>query len=275
MWGKRSDDRRIGIIAGSGDFPVLLAREAASAGQDVVVFGIEGHTDRSIERYGARTHYVGLGELGRIIGLLKETGLRRVVLAGGIPKKELYNPSMRLDEDARRVVGRTSEKGDDRLLRALEGYLWIRCGVRVVDSRVFLGRAMVPKGTLTRRAPDAGEWKDIKFGWKIAKRVGRLDIGQTVAVRQGTVIAVEAIEGTDQAILRAGALTGPGAVIVKACKPGQALRFDLPCVGPRTIESMREAGSRVLAVEAGKTIFLSRADVIAAAEETDISIVGL
>ncbi len=265
----------IGLIAGGGEFPLLFAKAASSLKREVIVFGIEGHTDKRVEAFVKKAHYVTLGAVGRLVELLKESKVKQVVLAGGIPKRELYNPAFQLDDEAKTLIRGTSNKGDDHLLKALELLLKIKCGVSVMDSRIFLKDAVATKGVMTRRAPTEEEWKDLRFGYPIAKGIGKLDIGQTVVVKNCVVLAVEAIEGTDRAIQRGVEFGREGTVIVKVAKPNQDLRFDLPCIGVETIETMKRTASKVLGVEAEKTIMLFRDKVIEAADAAGITLVGL
>lgn len=265
----------IGLLAGSGELPLLFAEAARSAGRDVIVFGVRDCTDPRIEAFVKETHYVSLGSVGELIGLLKAARVRSAVLAGGIPKERLYDPALKLDGTARGLLGATANHGDDHLLKALAALLKLRCGISVIDSRRILKDVTAPRGALTRRLPTAGERADIAFGLRVARGIGRLDIGQTVAVKDRVVVAVEAIEGTDAAIRRAGQLAGVGVIIVKTAKPRQDLRFDLPCVGPATIDAMAASGARALGVEAGKTILLEKDRTLKAADEKGISITGV
>ncbi len=265
----------VGLIAGQGEFPLLFAKAAQAQKRPVVLFGVEGYTDKRVEGFASESHYIGLGELGRLVELLKEKKIKEVVFAGGVPKRRIYDPSLKLDITAKGLIDGTRNKGDDHLLRAFGLLLKARCGVSVMDSRSLLKDSLAPKGVLTRRKPEAGEWDDLKLGFKVAKHVGKMDIGQTVVIKDGVVLAVEALEGTDQAIRRGGELGGGGVVVVKVCKPGQDLRFDLPCVGPETLHKLEEASSRVLGVEAGKTIFIGREKVLEEADKHNLTIVGL
>lgn len=274
MFGVCGDGGRIGLLAGEGDLPVILLEAALEAGRQVVSVGVEGYVDPRVRDKSTTFHTVGLGEIGRLAGILRAENLRRVVLAGSIPKVRLYDPELVMDEDARSIVQRRKNRGDDHLLRALEWYLRARCGVRIVDARTLLKEALAPKGVLTRRVPTSEEISDLRFGARIARGIGRMDIGQTVVVNKGVVLAVEALEGTDAAIHRGGQL-GRGGAVVKTSKPIQSLRFDLPCVGVRTIASMKESGCTALGVEAGKTLLIGRAEVIRRADEAGITIVGI
>ncbi len=273
LW--NSSSNAIGLIAGRGDFPILLAEAAASLKQPLVVFAVKGQTDPRIEKYAKETHYLELGALGGLVDLLKKTKTKKVVLAGGIPKREIYNPSFHMDDTAKGLIGRTKNKGDDHILKAFQFFLKAKCGVSILDSRVFLKNTLAVKGVMTKQVPSASENNDLKFGWRIAKGIGRMDIGQTVVVKDGVVLAVEALEGTDAAIRRGGQLSGSGAVIVKVAKPNQDFRFDLPCIGRETLESMRSVGSQVIGIEGLKTIMLFKDKLIETADQAGISIVGL
>ena len=276
MWGRGAGSNRpIGLIAGQGEFPLLFAKAASSMKKEVVLFGAQGYSDKRIESFVKEIHYVPLGGLGFLAELLRKTQVKEVVLAGHIPKKEIYNPSFRPDPTTKSFIESAANKGDDHLLRAFQVFLKVKCGVSVLDSRLFLKDVLAPKGLFTRRRPSASETEDLKFGWKIAKGIGKMDIGQTVVVKHGVVLAVEALEGTDQAIRRGGELGGGETVVVKVAKPNQDLRFDLPCVGLETLESLKAVSSKVIGVESGKTILLSKEELIEKANQDDISLVGL
>ncbi len=275
FWNYSSKTDPIGLIAGEGEFPVLLARTAASLKKRVIAFGINDCVDKSIEQYVSEIHYVSFGSVGRLLELLKEKRIKRVVLAGGVPKSQLGNPDFQMDAVGKNVIQRIANKGDDHLIRAFQLLLKAKCGISVMDPRVLLKEAMAPKGLLTRRHPSLEEWADLKFGYKIAKRIGKMDIGQTIVVKNGVVVAVEALEGTDQAIRRAGQLIYGNCVVVKTAKPQQDLKFDLPCIGLKTLASLKAAQSRVLGIESRKTILLSKKELIDAANEEDVTIVGL
>ena len=275
MWKFRAVTGPIGLIAGQGEFPILFAKAAMSLKHPVTVFGIEGCTDKGVEEFSPETHYLGLGELGRLVELLKQKRIKQVVFAGGIPKKQLYNPSFQLDATAKSFISGTPAKGDDRLLRAFELFLKIQCGVSVLDPRTIIKEALAPKGVLTKRKPTERERKDLELGLRVVRSLGKMDIGQTVVIKDGVVLAVEAIEGTDEAIRRGGSLGHGEVVVVKVSKPGQSLRFDLPCVGPETLAVLRSISSRVLGVEFGRTILISKKNLIEDADGQNMTIVGL
>ncbi|OIO39702.1 MAG: hypothetical protein AUJ71_00150 [Candidatus Omnitrophica bacterium CG1_02_49_16] len=265
----------LGLIAGKGEFPIIFAEALFALKQPLIVFGVKGQTDPRVEPFAKETHYMDLGALGHLVDLLKKTKVKKVVLAGGIPKFEIYNPSFQMDETAKGFIHQTRNKGDDHILKALQFFLKVKCGVSIADARVFLKNLLAPKGVMTRRIPTPSEREDLKFGWRIAKGIGKMDIGQTVVVKDGVVLAVEALEGTDAAIRRGGKLSRTGAVIVKVAKPNQDLRFDLPCVGHETLESMKAVGARVIGVETQKTVMLSKDRLIEEADQADMSILGI
>lgn len=265
----------VGLLAGSGALPLVFAQAARALDREVVVIGLEGHTDPRLREYAKEAHYIEFGAVGRIPEILKKAGVKSAAMAGAVPKKEIYDPSAKLDSAFHGIVGGMRNKGDDHLLRAFEVFLRLRCGVSLVDPRRFLKGLLAPKGALTRRAPTEAEWKDLRFGREIAKGIGKMDIGQTVVVKQLTVLAVEALEGTDAAIRRGGSLARGGATVVKTAKPNQDLRFDLPCVGEETLESMRASGCSTLGIEAGKTLVLFKDKFIARADREGVAIVGL
>jgi DUF1009 family protein len=265
----------LGLIAGQGEFPVIFAEAVSAQNKELIVFGVKGYTDPRVEKFSSSMHSVDLGSLGDLVETLKKSGVKHVVLAGGVPKREIYNSSFKMDDTAKGFIHGTGNKGDDHLLKAFGVFLKLKCGVSVVDSRHFLKNVLVAKGVLTQRKPTPEEWKDLRFGYKIAKGIGKMDIGQTVVVKSGVVLAVEAIEGTDNAVRRGGELGHGGAVVVKVAKPNQDLRFDLPCVGAQTLSVLRSVSSKVLGVESGKTIFLRKNEILEEADRQDITLVGL
>ena len=274
MWNNPST-RPIGLLAGQGEFPVLFAKAAKAMERPVIAIGVQGVMDRRVGDFASEAHMVPWGELGRVIEILKTKKIKQVAFAGAVPKKKIYDPSLSLDEAAQSFLKKSPNKGDDHILRAFEIFLKMKCGVSVIDARIFLKDMAAKKGVWTRRAPSSQENKDLKLGFQAAKQVGKMDIGQTVVVKDGVIIAVEGLEGTDAAIRRGAELARGGIVVVKVSKPNQDLRFDLPCVGPETVETLRSVSARVLGVEAGKTIVIHREKLIEAADRAGLSIVGL
>jgi DUF1009 family protein len=264
---------RIGLIAGNGSFPLLFARTAREQGLAVVAVAHQGETPAELADCVEAITWIKVGQLDTIISTFQRHGVRRAVMAGGIRKAALME-NFAPDERAQRFLARLSQWSDDVLLRGVADELEGE-GIAVVDSTLFLGSLLAPDGPLTARQPSEEQWRDIRYGLAAAKGIGRWDIGQTVVVKSRMVLAVEAVEGTDAALRRGGALAQGGAVAVKVSKPGQDLRFDVPAVGPATVPVCREAGIAVLALEAGRTLLLEREALLAAATATDLVLVGV
>jgi len=265
-------DSRIGLIAGSGQFPLLFAHASRQANVQVVAVGFEGETDSALRKYVAELHMLKLGQLNKLIRTFHSAGITRAAMVGAINKAKLYT-RIRPDWRAVKFMNRLRNKKDDFLLRALAEELETE-GIHIEPSTIFLPELIAPEGILTRRKPNRREYADIEFGWDIAKRIGTLDIGQCLVVRNQAVLAVEGIDGTDATILRGGRLCREGAVIVKVSKPHQDLRFDVPAVGFDTIETMKRVRARVLVIEAGKTLIFDHGKMIDAANEAGITILA-
>ena len=264
---------KIGLIAGNGTFPVAFARAAKEKGMQVIAVAHEGETLPELARWVDAIYWIKVGQLGKLISIFKEQHVHDVLMAGGIKKTRLFKGGMP-DLRAAAVLAKMLYKKDDSILRAVAAELESE-GITVRESTLYLDNLLAPAGVLAGRKPSKDEQKDIEFGWEMAKEIGRLDIGQTVVVKNQAVLAVEAIEGTDEAIRRGGSLCGQGAVVVKICKPNQDLRFDLPAIGMQTIKTMQEVKAFCLAVEAGKTIIFEREAVMAEADRAGIAIVTL
>jgi len=231
-----------------------------------------GETEPVLEGHVDRIHWISIGHLGKLIKAFKQDGVREAVMVGGVKKTHLF--AIRPDFRALTLLRRMNGRKDDMLLRALASELEGE-GIRIRESTFGLKGLLVEEGVLSRRSPTKSERRDIEFGWEIAQAVGKLDIGHCVVVKDRVVVAIEAVEGTDEAIRRGGALANGGAVVVKRFKPQQDRRFDLPTVGPMTIEVMVKSGASVLAVEAGHALFLDRAEAIAAAYKAGIAVLGV
>lgn len=268
-----SSPQPIGLIAGSGRLPFLFAAAAKEQGLRVVAVAHRGETDPALEAAVGSLTWVRLGQVGHIVGALKAAGVRRAVMAGGIGRVRALTEA-RPDLGAVKVVSRLRSFRDDALLRAVADH-FAQEGIEIVAPTDFLARALAPLGHLAGPALSAAQQKDVALGLEVARALGRVDVGQTVVVRQGHVLALEAVEGTDETIRRGGRLGGEGAVVVKLCKPGQDTRFDLPAVGPATLEVMAEVGARALAVEAGRTILLDAQQLCASAQRRGVSVVGV
>lgn len=264
---------KIGIIAGGGQFPLLFAKAVHRQGLRVYAAAHKGETDEALADEVDSLKWVKLGQLGRIINFFRDEGVKKTVFIGSITKTNIFR-DVRPDLKGLGLWNKIDIKQDDAILRAVADRLE-KDGIEVVASTHYVPELLFPRGILTRKKPTKDQINDIAFGWKIARSIGRLDIGQCVVVRNHTVLAVEAIEGTDATIHRGGSLGKERTVVVKLRKPKQDLRFDLPAVGEKTIQSMQEVRAAVLAVEAGYALFFDRESVIRAADAAGIVIVGV
>ncbi|HEY3445623.1 MAG TPA: UDP-2,3-diacylglucosamine diphosphatase LpxI [Myxococcales bacterium] len=262
----------LGLIAGNGTFPLLFARGARKAGHRVVAAALKGEADPALAPEVDELFWVGVGQLGKLIETLKRHGVREAAFAGGVGKLSAFRHA-RPDLTMLRALTRLKHFNDDALLRSI-AQAFEDEGIRIVPSTRFLADALAVPGAMTRRKPTAEEEKDVALGLEVAEAIGRADVGQTVAVKGGNVIAVEAAEGTDACIRRAGGLAGKGLVVVKRSKPRQDERFDLPAVGPGTIETLAEVHGAVLAIEAGKTIVLEPEELVKRADQARIAVVA-
>jgi len=265
-------DKPIGLIAGSGQFPFVFARAARDKGYAVFAVAHHNETEQSLAQYVDDIKWVRLGQLKKIIKFFDSRGVRQAVMAGAIKKTRIFK-DVRPDLKAIGILAGIKNTHDDRILRAFAAALE-KEGIQIKASTFLLPDLLAKEGCWTRRKPTRAENEDIRVGWELAKAIGRLDIGQCVVVAGGTILAVEAIDGTDATIKRGGALAGGDAVVVKVCKPNQDFRFDVPAIGVQTIEVMAAAGAKVLVVEAGKAVVFDRNEMIAAADKRGISIVA-
>lgn len=265
--------RKLGLIAGNGKFPLIFAEQAKQTGVSLVAVAHRGETSQAIEELVESVTWVYVGQLGKIIRTFHKAGIREAVMAGGIRKAKLFS-SFRPDLRGVAFLARMKSRHDDQLLRGvaeeLEGE-----GIRVLESTLFLPQIIPSEGVLTRRSPTPEQWEDIRFGFQVAKDIGRLDIGQSVVVKDRVILAVEAVEGTDTAIRRGGELGKRGVVVIKVSKPQQDLRFDVPAVGIETIRVLYEVGGAVLAVEAGKTILLEKEELLREADRLGVVVAAV
>jgi DUF1009 family protein len=268
-----TEGERIGLIAGNGRFPIIFADNARRLGYRVSAVAHEGETEPELAGHVDRIHWIKIGQLNKLIKAFKEDNVHQTVMLGGIKKTHIFT-TLRPDFRTLALAARVALWKDDDILRELANELE-REGIAICESTFGLEGILVEEGTLTARAPSEKEWEDIRYGWEVAHEIGRLDIGQCVVVKDRVVVAVEAVEGTDGAIKRGGDLAKEGAVVVKRSKPQQDLRFDLPAVGPRTIEVMASVKASVLAIEAGRTILLDREIMLDKARFARIAIVGI
>jgi DUF1009 family protein len=266
-----------GLIAGNGRFPFLVLDAARGAGHEVTVVAIREEAFPDLEAAARRPpqaafHWVSLGQLGKCIKVLREAGVTQAVMAGQVRHTKLFADIVP-DLTLLGVLTRLRARNTDALIAAVADVLREH-GVTLIDSTALLTPLLAREGVLTRRAPTAEEEADLAFGYGVADRVAGLDIGQTIAVKAAAVVAVEAMEGTDAVIARAGQLAGRGVLIVKVAKPNQDMRFDVPVVGVSTIEAMKAAGAAVLSVDAGRTLMIDGDAVVRAADDAGIAIVG-
>ncbi len=266
--------RRVGLVAGRGEFPLLFCRSARAAGVErLAVVAMHGETPPEVADLADHVDWVHVGQIRRSIRCLKAQAVEGVVFAGQIKPSRLFG-GLRPDWTALRLLWQLKERNAETIFRAAAEE-FERQGLRMLPSTSFMERYLAPVGQLNRVRLRRSVRADIEFGLRIAREVSRLDIGQTVVVKRGTVLAVEGFEGTDRAIVRGGDLGHGGVVVVKVAKPNHDLRFDVPCIGLRTVESLKHAGARGLAVQAGKTLFLNMDEVLAACDEARIAVVGI
>ncbi len=265
--------KTLGLIAGRGRFPFLVAEEARREGYRVVCCGFTQESDPGLEKKTDAYQEIKLGQLKRLRDFFKKEGVSEAIMAGKIEKVRVFQGNVQPDVEMVKVLLKVRDFRDDSLLSGIANYL-AGHGIELQDSTRFLKDALPGAGVLGKKQPAREIQQDIEFGWEIAKSLARLDIGQTVVVKQKAVLALEAIEGTDETIRRGGEL-GKGAVtVVKVAKPHQDMRFDVPAVGMTTLERLIEARAKALAFEAGKTIFIELEEFIKKANQAGIVLMG-
>jgi len=262
----------IGLIAGTSQFPLLFARSARARGYRVVAVAIEGETFPELAAEVDEITWVKLGKLGKLLKAFHKAGVTRAVMAGGVQKTRMFK-DVKPDLKALSLISHMKHLADDGLLRTFAKVL-SQEGIEIVASHELVPELLAAEGVYTGRGPSSDEQADIDLGWRVGAELGRLDIGQCLVLKGKVVIAVEAVEGTDACISRGGQLAGPGAVVVKRCKPMQDLRFDLPSVGADTIEIMSRAGAACLCIEAGRTLVFDQEAMVAAADKAGICVMA-
>lgn len=266
--------KKIGLIAGNRKFPLLFAQEARKKGCSIVAIAIKGDTSPKLKKLVDKIYWLGLSEFQKMFEILKAEGVDGVVMAGQVSPRRLFSKEINRSEELKKILQSLKDKKTDTLFSAVAQKLEAE-GLVLLDSTTFIEEYLPKKGTLTKHEPDSDTWEDIYFGLSLAKAVANLDIGQTVAVKSKAIVAVEAFEGTDNLIRRAGRIGRGKIVVVKVSKPKQDMRFDIPVVGLNTIKNLVRAKARCLAFEAGKTLFLDKAESIRLADKKGISIVAV
>jgi DUF1009 family protein len=263
----------LGLIAGNGRFPFLVAEAARRQGRRIALIKLKEETDPGLEALVDESYEVSLGQLGSCIAALKKAGAREAIMAGQVRHRQIFSgivPDLALMG----VLARLAFKNTDSLIGGVADALE-REGVKLISSVTLLADQLAEEGPMAGRRPSAEEQKAIEYGVRIASELGRLDLGQTVVVKDRAVVALEAMEGTDETIGRAGRLAGPGVVVVKMAKPRQDMRFDVPVVGPGTLDALTAVKGAVLAVEAHKTLLLDKALFLARAKDSGVAVVGV
>lgn len=267
------DPKKLGLIAGNGKFPILFAQEARGQNYSVVAAAIKGDTSFLLKPFVEKIAWFNPGELKNLFEYFKDNNVKEVIMAGQVNPNHLFEKNVPMDEEFKELFKAIHNRKADTIFSSIADRLKSR-GMELLDSTFLLKRHLAPAGTLTRRGPTLNELADIAFGKDVAKAMGGIDVGQTVVVKDKAIVAIEAMEGTDKTILRGGQIAKEGAVIVKMSKPNQDLRFDVPVIGPRTIQFMSKVKANLLAIEAGKTLIIDRDKVILLANKAGICIVA-
>lgn len=263
----------IGLIAGSGKFPILFARAARQQGIKVIAAGVQGDASVLLSFFVERLKWFKVSQLRDGLSFFKEQGVTHVFMAGQISQRNLFDPVVQSDQELKEFFSLLQDRKADTIFGAVADFL-DKHGLKVLDSTLLLKDLLAPAGVLTRRQPSETEIADIEFGQSLAKHMGGLDIGQTVVIKEKAIVAIEAMEGTDRCILRGGRIAHSGAVVVKTSKPNQDSRFDVPVIGPRTIRTMIKVHCACLGIEAGKTLIIDQPRCVAMADQAGICLVA-
>jgi len=272
IWGG-SVKKRIGLVAGAGKFPIVLANAANKRGIKVMTIAIKEETDPKLEAFSDKIVWFSVGELDKIVNTFIKEKIESVFMAGKIKKTIMYS-DIDLDNRLKTLLNKLENRNDDVILNAFVSEL-SEHGIIVRNSAEYIPELLAPEGVLTKIRPDEQTVQDIRYGFSMAKQIAGLDIGQTVVVKDKAVLAVEAIEGTDKAIERGGILGNGGIVVAKVAKPSQDMRFDIPVVGITTLAQLEHAKARAIVIESGKTILLDKDELISRANDKGIAIVGI
>lgn len=265
-------EKKIGIIAGEGKFPLMVLREAKKEGYQVAVAGLKNIAFPELEKEADFFIWVGIGEVGKLVNFLNNNNVKKAIFAGRVKHFSIYE-NFFPDPEARLLLTYLEDKKPTSIFRIISEFLSSK-GVELVDSTIFLSKLLPCEGILTRNKPSKNALEDIEFGWKIAKNIAGMDIGQTIVVKDKAVIAVEAMEGTDETLKRAMSIGGDGIVVIKVSRPQQDMRFDVPVVGLSTVRILSEVKNPVLCIEAYKTLFFDMEESIKFANERGMAIVA-
>lgn len=265
---------RIGLIAGNRDFPLHVARAAKAMGTEVVAIALHEETSPDLSQHVSKIHWIHLGQVGQLVKILKEENLTQALMAGQVHPAHAAKPLAHIDLEGMKLLARAATAQGRDILKTLADTL-AEHGITLLDSSAFLKDWIPQAGVLTRRSPSTDEKAAIEYGIGVAQKIAGLGIGQTVVVKGKVVAAVEGLEGTDAAIRRGGELAGPGAVVVKFAEARHDRRFDIPVVGPETLRVMAAAGATALAVAAGNTLLMDRPELIALADQLQITLVAV
>ncbi len=270
---------KLGLIAGNGRFPILFAKGARENKVPIIAVGIFNETSPEIEQYVDKLYWIGVAQIGKLIKIFKDEYITKAVIAGGLTKTNMFSSwrNLRLLPDLRTINlwYRNVKKRDDHSLLGAVADELLKDGIELQNSTLYVPQLLAEKGILTKRQPSEKEMEDVQFGWPIAKEIARLGIGQCIVIKEKVIVAVEALEGTDEAIRRGGSLGKGDIVVIKVSKHDFDPRFDIPSVGLETIKTLKESSASVLALEAGRTLILDVEETIEAADNAHISIIGM
>lgn len=261
------------MIAGNRKFPILFAEAAKRKGYSVVAIAIKGDTSWQLKRWVDKIYWLGLKDFNRLFEIFRNEGVKKVVMAGQISPVRLFSKEVTRSSELKEILSSIKNRKADTIFGAIADKL-NAAGLELISSTTFVEELLPKKGVLTKAEPDSASWEDLRFGFELAKAIGALDIGQTVAVKDKAIVAVEALEGTDNLIKRASKLAGGGITVVKVAKPKQDIRFDIPVIGLNTIKNLIKAGAKCLAIEADKTLFIDREEAVRLADKKGLLIVA-
>jgi DUF1009 family protein len=265
---------KLGLIAGNRKFPILFSEAAKKKNYSIIAIAIKGDTSPQLKKFVDKIYWLKLNEFRRIFEIFKSEGVKKITMAGQISPSRLFSKEFARDPDIKNLITNIQDKKADTIFSTIAGRLE-ESGFELIDSTSFIKDLLPDKGVLTKTKPGFDEWEDIYFGFDLAKSIAFLDIGQAVAVKKKAIVAVEALEGTDNLIRRAARIAGKGIVVTKVSKPHQDMRFDIPVVGLNTVKNLIKAGASCLAIEANKTLFIDKEQSVKLADKKGISIVAV